>query len=192
MHQSLVDKSAKQTKYGRHGDINPFNILWYDNDHSDKNALRGTLKITDFGQAELNTSMSKTNGQNVAMTMTYRPPECDLLPRVIRQSYDIWCLGCVFLEFVTWMLGGSQLLWDFIRMRFTPEAISQNNTCSDIFFQLVRREDSQQFQAVIKTEVTNVSQPRRFCRAPLAKLPSTSTRCTSIQNAPNISMIFWS
>jgi serine/threonine protein kinase len=167
MHRTLVDKSAKSMKYGRHGDINPWNILWYNENYGDETVLQGTLKLTDFGQAELNTSLSKSKEKDVARTPSYRPPECDLPASFIRQTYDIWCLGCVFLEFATWMLGGRQLLSKFILQRFTPEPFSQTGGRSDIFFQLVRDKSTQQLRPEIKPEVTDVSQS---CMA----LPSTA------------------
>ncbi|KAF2714314.1 hypothetical protein K504DRAFT_394598 [Pleomassaria siparia CBS 279.74] len=154
LHRSQTEASIKPMRYGRHGDINPGNILWYNDVPGGKGTLRGTLKITDFGQAELNSSLSRTKRQSVAMTLTYRPPECDMQPRVIRQSYDIWCLGCVFLEFVTWTLGGSELLNKFIIRRWTPDVLLQNNSRTDIFFKLVRHKDSHELEAIIKPEVT--------------------------------------
>jgi serine/threonine protein kinase len=154
LRRSHSDDTPNRMKYGRHGDINPGNILWYGDNRGDGKTLSGTLKITDFGQAELNSTVSKTKRQSVAMTMTYRPPECDFQPRIIRQSYDIWCLGCVFLEFVTWMLGGETLLNGFILKRWTPDALQQNNSRSDIFFKIERQTGSHQLKAIIKPEVS--------------------------------------
>ncbi|KAK4097731.1 hypothetical protein N658DRAFT_488996 [Parathielavia hyrcaniae] len=37
---------------------------------------------------------------------TYRPPECDLLKLRISVKYDIWTLGCLLLDFLTWYLLG--------------------------------------------------------------------------------------
>jgi hypothetical protein len=145
-------------QYGRHGDINPGNLLWYDDPHGEPSTLNGTLKIADFGQAELNSQFSKSGKRSVANTMTYRPPECDLQPKIIRQSYDIWCLGCVYLEFVTWILGGQALLKMFGRKRMSPDVFLSNNK-SDTFFQHVRNEDNGHAEVMIKPAVTKVSIP---------------------------------
>ncbi|KAI3320425.1 hypothetical protein HD806DRAFT_538263 [Xylariaceae sp. AK1471] len=102
-------KGDKICKYGRHKDIKPENILWYDGPEGSK----GTLKLSDFGASDLKSheskSMSEGNGPD---TLTYRPPERELNYIPIRQSADIWSLGCVFMEFVVWALGGSALLYE--------------------------------------------------------------------------------
>jgi serine/threonine protein kinase len=99
--------------YGRHGDIKPENILWFSNEQE------GILQITDFGLAELNSRNSRSHkaGSQVAISATYRPPECDLPDCVISRSYDIWTLGCLYLEFITWLLGGQKLLFEFAKRR---------------------------------------------------------------------------
>lgn len=155
LHQPHSGEIVQVEQYGRHGDINPGNILWYDDSHGDGKILAGTLKICDFGQAELNSLKSRTRQLSVANTMTYRPPECDLQPKIIRQSYDIWCLGCVYLEFVTWVLGGDRLLNKFGVKRKTRD-IFLNNQLTDTFFQVVRNPDTNHPGVMIKPAVTKV------------------------------------
>ena len=111
-------------------------MLWFSSTRNEKRRLGGTLKIADFGQAELNSILSKTKPRSVAHTVTYRPPECDLPDAPIRQEYDIWCLGCVYLEFVAWMLGGEILLTRFAKERLAPDYL-QNGHSTDTFFQLM-------------------------------------------------------
>lgn len=146
-------------QYGRHGDINPGNILWYDDSNAAPGALRGTLKIADFGQAELNSLKSRTRPRSVANTLTYRPPECDrALDRtrnMIRQTYDMWCLGCVYLEFLTWFLGGDKLLQRFVKVRMTPDFF-QNKQYTDTFFQVVMSSKKGEYEVVVKKEVIKV------------------------------------
>ncbi|KAI1739892.1 hypothetical protein F4680DRAFT_448506 [Xylaria scruposa] len=108
--------SGKIRKYGRHGDIKPENILWY-NDQEDG---LGVLQFTDFGAAELNSGMSKSKVvSNFAATLAYRAPESDIPGWAIRQSADMWSLGCVYLEFITWLLGGETLLREFCEKRMS-------------------------------------------------------------------------
>lgn len=164
-HQPHLNEHVHRKKYGRHGDINPGNILYY-NDTGDRlQDFSGTLKLADFGQAELNTLLSKTKPRSVANTMTYRPPECDLSPKIIRQSYDIWCLGCVYLEFITWLFGGQKLLQKFTKLRSTPD-VFQNNLHTDTFFQVIRSPQSGQPEVMIKKEVTHVSPSEFYCANP--------------------------
>ncbi|CAN9273393.1 unnamed protein product [Alternaria alternata] len=63
-----TDEQANKMKYGRHGDINPGNILWYNDSGADHEVLKGDLKIADFGQAELNNLLSRTQPRDVANT----------------------------------------------------------------------------------------------------------------------------
>lgn len=143
-------------QFGRHGDITPGNILWYGTQLESAGTLSGTLKIADFGQAELNSKHSRTRERSVANTLTYRPPECDVQPNLIRQSYDIWCLGCVYLEFVTWMLGGASLLLQFSRLRNTPDRY-MNNEKTDTFFEFVESSDSNP-EVQVKSRVIEVNE----------------------------------
>lgn len=103
----------RETRYGRHGDLTPQNILWFDD------ADGGMLKITDFGLSEFSTTHSKTYRprSGVATTMSYRPPESDIVGGKIGQSSDIWTLGCLYLEFITWLLGGIKLVNEFTMKR---------------------------------------------------------------------------
>ncbi|KAF2849504.1 hypothetical protein T440DRAFT_398982, partial [Plenodomus tracheiphilus IPT5] len=146
-HQEQFDEDLHRKQFGRHGDIHPKNILWYsdgddaeDERSDDQSALSGNLVIADFGQAEVNSFLTKTKRRDVANTLTYRPPECDLQPTCIRQSYDIWRLGCVYLEFVTWLLGGRQLLHKFSRDRLTPDIVQFGND-SDTFFEVFKNQE---------------------------------------------------
>ncbi|RSL93552.1 hypothetical protein CEP52_013205 [Fusarium oligoseptatum] len=107
--------------YGRHGDIKPQNILLF-KDPEDPDG-RGILRICDFGQAELHSAHSRSNRPNtdVAISLFYRPPECDIKGGTISRSYDIWTIGCLYLEFVAWMLGGWSLVTIFARQRAGPD-----------------------------------------------------------------------
>lgn len=142
--------------YGRHGDINPGNMLWFDCGQEPDGVLRGMVKIADFGQAELNSHLSKTKHGNVATTLTYRPPESDLPTPIIRQEYDIWCLGCVYLEFITWILGGSKLLAQFARDRLAPDYFHDKQE-TDTFFQMVQDPETLERKVEVKEKVLQVS-----------------------------------
>lgn len=91
--------------FGRHGDIKPENILWFKNNRM---YSMGILQIADFGLGRFHgrDSRSGINPEKVVSSPTYEPPECKLRQPVSR-TYDIWSLGCVFLEFITWLLKGN-------------------------------------------------------------------------------------
>ncbi|KAF3001371.1 Fut8p [Curvularia kusanoi] len=101
-----------------------------------KGSLSGMLQIADFGEAELNCHISQRETRELAHTVTYRPPECDIPNIVSDQSYDIWGLGCVYLEFVAWMLGGAELLRKLSKERLAPDP-TERGIETDTFFQIV-------------------------------------------------------
>ncbi|KAK4464071.1 kinase-like domain-containing protein [Cladorrhinum samala] len=141
--------------YGRHGDIKPENILLF-KDHQDP-AHAGKLAITDFGLARFHHYDTKTYFQHdkIAATPTYRPPECDTdFPIIISPSFDIWSLGCVFLEFITWFLGGGPLVTSFRQQRKAPDALTYGFNMEQ-FFELMQEEgqETPRVRARVKVEV---------------------------------------
>jgi serine/threonine protein kinase len=147
-------KGDPYRQWGRHGDLKPENILFFIEPHTDN--TKGTLKIADFGQAQLNSKSRKSKLQagEVAHSLAYRAPESDLQPKRISQSHDIWSLGCVYLEFITWMLGGAKLLRNFSKRRVSWDIFNQAET--DTFFEIVRNEDTQEAEIMVKPAVTKV------------------------------------
>ncbi|KAK4186816.1 hypothetical protein QBC35DRAFT_254828 [Podospora australis] len=121
------DPRPPRLLYCRHGDIKPQNILWFP-PTSPNSPSRGTFKITDFGTAELSVQDAVPWRTRLAFTPMYEPPEThlpitdDVTEPVLRTSYDIWSLGCVFLEFITWYFGGWQKIEEFADMRFADQA----------------------------------------------------------------------
>ncbi|TAQ89049.1 hypothetical protein B7494_g2626 [Chlorociboria aeruginascens] len=108
---------------GHHGDIKAQNVLLFPNEHSvhDEGHADWTLKITDFGLAGFRRNKSST-GSN-AHTPSYGAPEYATCGEVLRKSLcDIWALGCLYLEFITWFFGG----WELFE-RFEEERAGDSN-----------------------------------------------------------------
>lgn len=150
-----ADTAASFQIFGRHGDIKPENFLLYKN--KDNLNDRGILKITDFGLAKFHSEHSRSNirkSRLVATTPTYRPPECDMDDGKISRSFDIWSLGCVFLEFIAWHLGGWTYLRAFAQRRKAHDIYGFN---SDQFFEIVKVKEITEFVAArVKLEVVQV------------------------------------
>ncbi|KAI0966447.1 kinase-like protein [Xylaria arbuscula] len=92
-----------------HADIKPPNILCFPPQGDDEGPK---LKLSDFGislTAETNPEF-KVEGR--PHTKTYRPPEFET-EKTITLNYDVWSLGCVFLEFLTWAIEGLKATEDF-------------------------------------------------------------------------------
>ncbi|KAF3769608.1 hypothetical protein M406DRAFT_76407, partial [Cryphonectria parasitica EP155] len=99
-------------KWGRHGDIKPQNVLCFIEPGSRK--IKFVLSDLGLAQARGDATRSNIPGEGLPGTPNYRPPECDMAPHqggnlgYVSRSYDIWTLGCLFLELTVWALQG----WD--------------------------------------------------------------------------------
>ncbi|KAK3334085.1 kinase-like domain-containing protein [Cercophora scortea] len=94
--------------YGIHADIKPGNLLWYkdwDDGVNKADYELGILQLADFGISNFHHTESRSNALLRAHTRTYRAPEIELGQRISR-SFDIWGLGCVFIEFISWVVLG--------------------------------------------------------------------------------------
>lgn len=115
-----VDGSCDH-KWGRHGDIKAVNILCFADDTSAL-STPGVLQIGDFGLGRFHSRQSRSLVMpGLFCTPTYAAPEVALGQRITRK-YDMWSLGCLFLEFCTWLLEGPVGLDAFADSRRFVEA----------------------------------------------------------------------
>lgn len=157
---STVMDPKNKPLFGRHGDIKPENILWYkQNSDGPHHLASGELVLSDFGLTSLHHDQSRSNVKNgdVQYTRTYAPPESVLPDKEISRSIDIWALGCVYLEFVTWIVGGPSHVDDFRKARTSPFLKSISN---DIFWEVQELEvpttEIQKHVTVVKPTVEEV------------------------------------
>lgn len=156
--------------YGRHGDIKSTNILWFREGRTlepspttSTTTDQGVLKITDFGLAEFqqSASMIYKSPSKVAVSAAYRSPECDVRDdgpgSGVGSSHDIWALGCLYLEFITWLLGGWDLLQKFQKIREIQELDECYGNYADGKFFKVTIGDDDKPVAKIKEAVALVS-----------------------------------
>ncbi|KAI5920132.1 kinase-like domain-containing protein [Camillea tinctor] len=125
--------------YGRHGDIKPQNVLWF---NKDKNSYQlGILKLSDFGLTTFHRALTtKVNPSDVRVTPTYSAPEREI-DETLSRPFDIWSLGCIFLEFVTWLLCGVEGLDTFNRNRFVEQGSRNSKFLMDDFYMLVQGDE---------------------------------------------------
>lgn len=109
LHHSDTDESW------RHGDLKPENILCFEHDSKDHDPC--ILVIADVGLTQVHekmTEMRKEATRTNQGTVMYEPPEAELQPTEPRsRRYDIWSMGCIYLEFVIWLLYGAKGLNQF-------------------------------------------------------------------------------
>ena len=87
-------------KAGWHHDLKPENILFF----SSTGSARGSFRVADFGSSKIHTYRSgSVNTHSPNGTLTYEPPEAKIEGAMSR-PYDVWSLGCVFLELLIWAI----------------------------------------------------------------------------------------
>lgn len=88
---------------GFHHDLKPENILVF----KDENTPRGVLKISDFGSARIGRQRSGNPYQSYFTSnishgdAVYGAPDF-LIQGKTSRPYDVWSLGCIFLEILLW------------------------------------------------------------------------------------------
>jgi serine/threonine protein kinase len=106
--------NATTRLYCAHLDLKPDNILIYNdvkNSTGGKKTL-GVWKISDFGVSQIRHPATPPSAEPQIITAfrgtpNYAAPECDVLNpperRMQGQAYDIWSLGCIMAEVLTFV-----------------------------------------------------------------------------------------
>ena len=107
-HSDLVEE-------GFHHDIKPENILLFASDDVSQFNGRHTMKLADFGAAKFKKIIPESRKESYKTKSVargdpeYRAPDYytnqGSAAKKISRPYDIWSLGCVFLEIVVWAIG---------------------------------------------------------------------------------------
>jgi ankyrin repeat protein len=88
-----------------------------------------------------------------AAPLSYRAPEHDL-KQSLSSACDIWALGCLYLEFITWLLCGWEGVDKFAEARMEPEYDGIFH--SDLFFRVVESSITGKLAAMVKPKVHSV------------------------------------
>jgi len=151
-------------KLCHHGDIKAINILVFSRPDTPPPAssqassqaawprhVDWTLKISDFGMAGFHNPGREGTGKTT-WTPAYVPPEWETRPESIdKLACDIWALGCVFLQFVGWYLGGFKMVEDFEKAR-----VAEDGKKAFYYWLPAEHEDSETESALIKPSVKKV------------------------------------
>ena len=101
----LATHPKGERRGGYHHDLKPDNILFYKD--------TGNFEISDFGSGKVHTYRSGSYNSPLSRgTVTYESPEANRAGGTSR-PYDMWSLGCVFLEILIWAVFGFQSVEDF-------------------------------------------------------------------------------
>lgn len=140
------DLSDVKHIYGRHGDVKPGNILYFE--HAGE---KPRLVISDFGLARFHSKPSRLgeDPRTLARTETYRAPEFDLPGRLVTPAADIWSLGCVYLEYITWYLLGTEA----VEVEFSQARLEGSNLVSTDSFFSIEKGENEPDRAILKPKV---------------------------------------
>jgi serine/threonine protein kinase len=97
----------------------------------------GVLQITDFGLSSFHHTETAADIKAKLLGHPYRPPESQLIMKTT-QSLDTWTLGCLFLDFLTWLVEGPGGLDKFEDMRVSPGIVSSSEV---YFYDLTEKDD---------------------------------------------------
>ncbi|KXH50740.1 hypothetical protein CSIM01_01589 [Colletotrichum simmondsii] len=109
--------------YGIHGDIKPENILLFDCHSNTSHGDIGILKLADFGLTNFHGRKSRTWRLQRANTDSRHPAPTYSAPEFVHpegfnsRKADIWALGCVFSEFLTWVVSGNEAVETYGKFR---------------------------------------------------------------------------
>lgn len=122
--------AQRDHKSGWHHDLKPENILYF----FETRPPRGSFRIADWGSGKVNTYRSGSIGtETPSGTLTYEPPDFMLEGKTSR-PYDVWSLGCVFLELLVWALSGSEAINSFRDDREARRDLSSSSQSTDDAF----------------------------------------------------------
>ncbi|CAG9990474.1 unnamed protein product [Clonostachys byssicola] len=96
----------------RHDNLNPGNIL-----HFLTGEGRGILKIAGFGISKIH-NVDTFDTHTRAKSPSFEAPEAVSKEKRARsRKYDIWSLGCIYLEFAVWLIQDWNSILDFYEER---------------------------------------------------------------------------
>jgi serine/threonine protein kinase len=113
--------------HGFYGDLKPDNVLCYKNWIGQEHEL-GILQITDFGLSSFHHTQTAVDIKIRHQAGDYRPPESQMVLK-ISVSFDVWTLGCLSLEFLTWLVKGPSGLKEFRESRLSRGFTYAKHTC---------------------------------------------------------------
>ncbi|MCJ1379471.1 hypothetical protein MMC17_002572 [Xylographa soralifera] len=104
-------------KSGWHHDIKPENILYFLK-RNEESSSRVDLCLADFGSGRVQFLRSGSlQTRSATGTPTYEAPDGTANGGGISRPYDVWSLGCVFLEILTWASWGYEAVQQFGEQR---------------------------------------------------------------------------
>lgn len=161
-----IDEARFANDYGIHGDLKPDNIFLFFEDKSETEGDLGVLKLADFGLTRFHTAASRSLQPGKGpICPTYASPEHATLIDGVSRKSDIWALGCVFTQFLTWAIRGSEAHKDLRNACYEEKDIGRSRKSlwmEDKFFKTVHQDtnNGNTVEPFLKEAVVKVSSPQ--------------------------------
>jgi len=125
------------------------------------------LVFSDFGLRQFHLQTGRI--LEFPSTFTYRAPEFDL-EEVIGQPSDMWGLGCVYLELVSWFMVGHEETYEVFSVeRLSDDLHTLGSIPGDKFYNLIPRKTNNKYATEVKGSVKGVSNPRGYAKLKLQR-----------------------
>ncbi|KAK0375212.1 protein kinase domain-containing protein [Colletotrichum limetticola] len=119
----------------RRDDLKPGNILYFT--VGTAKGDMGILKITDFGISRFHqeATFDRLNKPTTtgATSPSYEAPEAVTSKAARSRRYDVWSIGCIFLEFVIWLVQDWDAVQSFANARKSTSAHAGGATPSHFY-----------------------------------------------------------
>ena len=173
-------------KSGWHHDLKPQNILYFVGSGSEL----GWFMIADFGSGKVHTYRSgSVNTRSPNGTLTYEPPEA-ANEGVTSRPYDIWSMGCVFLELLIWATYGYSAVRQFAKDRAGPRfPESTTNVVEDDAFFFIDIEGGIYRRSAVTTWLDKLDHELRTKMQPFGKVLDLVNRMLDTNRLNRISAL---
>ena len=148
IHNDFVAQDSRPM-IGYHFDLKPENVLF----EAESPLGLSRFVLSDFGVSHFQSEGTEHDLPPHPGTGTYEPLECHL-DLAQSRAYDIWSLGCIFLECAARLSRGSSAIDAFAEDRLQDARSSGNSLIDDYFFTLDYDEKFMPTRAVTRTSVT--------------------------------------
>lgn len=158
------DDDGGADKNGRHGDLRPENILAFRDEQSNGHVL-WKLCITDAGLAKFHERITDQRIDGTTTTrgsIEYAPPESrDKNANKPRsRKYDLWSLGCIFLEFAIWMVEGPGAIKQSREKRLKDGAYQAYHRKDKLLSQV--KENAYKLRPPVKEDISSLRDERKY------------------------------
>ena len=157
--QALPEKD-RRIRGGWHHDLKPSNILFFQPGALADGNEESRFMISDFGTGGFRKYDEAPGPIPYIGSTTYEAPECQISTLTEKltylpdsQAYDIWSLGCIFMEWAIWILMGPHALEGFTKERFVSAEMPGVNIRDDNFFTIKYDAISRPTHAIIRNSV---------------------------------------